>query len=284
MNYKEIPVKNPDSAVLKYWHITTDSAIDEQHNRLFPYGCAEILLPIHGTYHEYSSPEPLTHGEVYLLGPLRSQARITVHGKLNLFGIRIAVGRLPLLLQIDTSTIVQQLVQTPELDYLRELADAVAEVESLEERTKIVQGVIAQHSRIPTAEEQLLFNAIDYIIEYNGKCTVETAAEIAQLNKRGLERKFQHYVGMSPKRFIRMMRLKYVLDSSEQVRDRSRMLRITDIALQAGFYDQAHFIKDFRSWMKETPVAFFQRHTQRLTGSFYRTNDQSQSYNQDKKK
>lgn len=275
ISYKEIHEQSDThTGVLKYWQMQSPESVAIETHRLFPYGCAEILFPLEGTFSEYGQP-PLQNGLPVFLGPLRSPTRVSVGGKVNLFGVRIAVGRAPLLLGGSVGEHVQQLSFPNALAPLEQLLEQLRETQILEARADLVRGALNHIATQPTEPEQQLFTAIDSIIEQHGKCTVDSIVDASGINKRGLERKFQHYVGVSPKRFIRIMRLKYVLDESGT--DESRLRRVANIAMQAGFYDQAHFIKDFRNWMKETPTAFFEKHKSRLTGSFYKSDSPDES-------
>lgn len=271
------------TGVLKYWQMHSPETVAIETHRLFPYGCAELLFPVNGIFSEYDQP-PLTNGTVQFLGPLNTPTRVSVGGQVDLFGVRLRAGRAPLLLGTDVTEYVQQvtkphvIAQLPSIEELLAPKNTTASEDTagnseatIEERAEIVRDILATLVRKPTPQEEKLFEAIDTVIEQNGKIALDSVAAIAGISKRGLERKFKQYVGLSPKKFIRIMRLKYVLDRSNT--DESQLKRVTSLAMQAGFYDQAHFIKDFRNWIKESPGAFMRKHRSRLTGSFYKANE-----------
>jgi AraC-like DNA-binding protein len=58
-------------------------------------------------------------------------------------------------------------------------------------------------------------------------------------------------VGTSPKKFASIVRLKHVIHQYNP--DHS----LTELAYEAGFYDQAHFIKEFKLFTGATPEKFF---------------------------
>ena len=76
------------------------------------------------------------------------------------------------------------------------------------------------------------------------------AAELG-LTKRTLERRFQHYVGVSPALFTRFARLKQARQLLQ-----NKQGSIADIALQCGYYDQAHFSHAFKSVAQESPADY----------------------------
>ena len=77
----------------------------------------------------------------------------------------------------------------------------------------------------------------------------QLAAEVA-VSKRQLERLFRRHLGVSLQRFGRDMRLHYAVWLMSYA---SR--RISDIAVQCGFADAAHFSRTFRTAFGDTPVA-----------------------------
>ncbi len=71
------------------------------------------------------------------------------------------------------------------------------------------------------------------------------------LSERQLERKFKEWVGLSPKRFARVARFRAAL-SRLQAFSQSRLQSM----LMDGYYDQAHFIREFQSMAGMTPGAY----------------------------
>lgn len=84
---------------------------------------------------------------------------------------------------------------------------------------------------------------------------VETVADLAAavgLSSRTLERLCLRVFGFGPKRLLRRQRF---LRTLALLRDRLDQ-PLGDI-LDAGYYDQAHFIREFRAYMGTTPSAYF---------------------------
>jgi AraC-like DNA-binding protein len=75
--------------------------------------------------------------------------------------------------------------------------------------------------------------------------------------KRFIER-FKAAVGLTPKHYCRILRFQHPLS---QV-DAGRRVDWTRIALDCGYFDQAHFIRDFRSFAGITPTGYREGQTQ----------------------
>jgi AraC-like DNA-binding protein len=72
------------------------------------------------------------------------------------------------------------------------------------------------------------------------------------LSRRQFERKFIHYAGYSPKQFQRIARFNAVIKGFEQ-----QPGSLTEMAHHCGYYDQSHFIHDFRLFSGYSPKTFF---------------------------
>lgn len=86
-----------------------------------------------------------------------------------------------------------------------------------------------------------------------GLIQVQDLSRIAGISDRQLQRAFHDEVGVSPKQLLRVLRFQEVL---RRVRGQSDNVRWTEIAATCGFYDQAHFVHDFRSFTGESPSAW----------------------------
>ncbi len=85
-----------------------------------------------------------------------------------------------------------------------------------------------------------------------GLLKVDDLASAAGVSARQLERLFAHHVGISPKAFLRILRFQQVLAA---LRGQSSP-EWADLAVRHGYYDQAHFINDFRRFTGESPGAW----------------------------
>jgi AraC-like DNA-binding protein len=86
-----------------------------------------------------------------------------------------------------------------------------------------------------------------------GEVRVESVASLLGVTARHLRRAFTESVGIGPKEFARTVRLQRAVQRAATSKDWAR------IAVDAGYYDQAHLIADFRQLVGLTPGAFLKR-------------------------
>jgi AraC-like DNA-binding protein len=71
-------------------------------------------------------------------------------------------------------------------------------------------------------------------------------------SQRHFNQLFADEVGLTPKRFLRVRRFQRVIESISC----RNPVHWADLALQCGYYDQSHFVHDFRSFSGSTPAAY----------------------------
>ncbi len=97
-------------------------------------------------------------------------------------------------------------------------------------------------------------------------CRTPNAGKIAQVtDKLGLSQRhfiavFRQQVGLTPKAFCRVRRFQYVLHSIHA----ASHVDWAQVALDSGYYDQAHFIHDFRRFSGVTPLQYWESKTPHL--------------------
>ncbi len=116
----------------------------------------------------------------------------------------------------------------------------------------LAEAFLRQH--LPEQDENINFinDIIDYIIADREINKVEDIAVRFNLNTRKLQRLFSQYVGVSPKWVIKRCRLH---EAAEQLVESEASQRL-EIVSDLGYFDQSHFIKDFRSTVGSTPAEY----------------------------
>jgi AraC-like DNA-binding protein len=104
---------------------------------------------------------------------------------------------------------------------------------------------------LPFTRDRLITRAIAMLETFPEKDALvsEVARELG-LSERQLERRFLQRVGMTPKRYTALHRFERTLALLGGVSS------LTSAALDAGYYDQSHFIREFRRFAGTTPGRF----------------------------
>lgn len=135
---------------------------------------------------------------------------------------------------------------------LEAIEGQLAEAGTDRKRIAIVEQFLLSQLR-PGAIDKLVAEAVNLITASNGTLRINDLTQKLYISQSPLEKRFRRIVGTTPKKFSSLIRLQSVISSGGESRS------LTDLGYAAGYFDQAHFIKDFRQFTGETPEAFFKK-------------------------
>jgi AraC-like DNA-binding protein len=126
---------------------------------------------------------------------------------------------------------------------------------TVEERFKLVERFLLEKFKVFKKDESKTDTAIKLIREAKGALSVEEVCQAAGVQKKTLERKFMSTVGTTPKVISRIMRFLNICNHLEDYRHKT----LTELTYECGYYDQAHFIKEFKEFSGFTPKEYFEK-------------------------
>jgi AraC-like DNA-binding protein len=129
----------------------------------------------------------------------------------------------------------------------------------LEEKIGFLENFIeTQISRKAKAQElDKIEKATSLILQLHGNISIKELIKEAGLSERNLQRYFLEYVGVTPKQFAKIARF----NSVTRLLEEEAVLNWQDIFHKVGYFDQAHFIKDFKEITGVSPSQYFANKT-----------------------
>lgn len=128
-----------------------------------------------------------------------------------------------------------------------------------EELVEVAETFLCEQSPERDDTVELIGRVVDCIINNPEITRVDDVVSRLGLSKRTLQRIFERYVGVSPKWVIRRYRLHEAADRLAG----GEAVNLPETALDLGYFDQAHFIKDFKKIVGTTPAKY-------ASNAFYR--------------
>jgi AraC-like DNA-binding protein len=132
---------------------------------------------------------------------------------------------------------------------LERLQERLMAATGAEERVRMVEELLLAQLEDVRPDRQVAA-AVDMIERANASLRIDHVAREIGLSQSALERRFRRVVGASPRKFASLVRLQGILRLMKDGGD------LTTVAHAAGYYDQSHFIKDFRGFTGKSPRAF----------------------------
>jgi AraC-like DNA-binding protein len=131
------------------------------------------------------------------------------------------------------------------------LAAVLAE-EDDEARAAVLDAALAPLAPEPPEPYLELCALLDRMIEDRTLVRVEQVAALAAVSVRSLQRLFAGLVGVSPKAVL----ARYRLQDAAAAIDAGTVTDLADLAASLGWFDQAHFSRDFRAVVGMPPSAY----------------------------
>ena len=241
------------SFVQCYWALEDDAVGPPLPQRVVPDGCPELILNFGQPFESLSRGDWKAQPQSFVAGQLTNPLMLRSHGPARIFGIRFRAHGLSRLFALSMNELTDRVIP------LRELSGALwRELEPLHDLASPFEQAIVVERALQAfrSDDALVSYAVDEIVRQGGVVDVADLASQVGISLRQLERRFQNRVGLSPKLFCRVRRFQRVFGAIEK-----GPRNWADAAVECGYYDQAHLIRDFRELAGETPAALLARKT-----------------------
>lgn len=139
----------------------------------------------------------------------------------------------------------------------RELRERLGEARTQEERFAVVERVLVAQGRNRMAHHAAVDFALAEFLRVPHTRTVADVSRAVGLSQRRFIELFTAEVGLTPKVFCRVRRFQSAIRRAHG----ARAVNWSTLALDCGYFDQAHFIHDFQAFSGLTPAAWASRRT-----------------------
>lgn len=132
---------------------------------------------------------------------------------------------------------------------VRETEEKLALTTTDRQRIQLVEQFLLSRLR-DHAADRLVVEAVRLIYRSKGAIRVKELNAQLCISQSPFEKRFRKVVGTTPKKFASVVRFNSVLNQLQQARS------LTEVCYANDFFDQAHFIKDFKQFAGDTPEQF----------------------------
>lgn len=265
---------------MKYWLLRPDSSLCQQvksyfvvdvearqqskHELHLPDGYAELVFVLRNGYERAPIGKPGAAAPMkrsYLIGG-RSHTIVTSDlGDVRVVGVKMEPRLLRELLATPLSEFRDNTVELHDLNdiHLLSLEERIAGCESVAQIATTLNGFFLARRHAATQPDGLVEHLLSRIRAEKGSTPITQAARESGVDPRTLERRFTSWVGMSPKAYARVVRFKHAYHAFWASRSSARANSELHSYLD-GYYDQSHFIKEFRYFTGSSPAGVLTEH------------------------
>lgn len=257
MNYQVYtPVPELQPFVKCFWTLDDEATEAPVRQRVLPDGCMEMIFHYGDLYQQYfEDGSSIIQPRSFVFGQITSYLEIAPTGVSGIVSARfLPDGLLPFLTR-PVSELKNKAVSLEELfgDEGKMLEEKVIDAADSQERIRLIEAFLLSKLADRATIDNVTKHCVNVIMQSRGQVGVVELAGQVNINRRNMERKFMSIIGMSPKQLSRVVRLQATLKMLEQ----KQFTSLTSLAYENGYYDQAHFIKDFREFTGMSPKLFF---------------------------
>jgi len=304
MNYQTFePSQDLTSLIKCYWTLESPKEQTHEKQTIVPDGCMEMIFHYGDLFRQYTENKiSIIQPRCFVIGQLTRPLEIQPTGETGIFSVRFHPnGFLP----FSTIPIKEMENTTVSFEKLfgkdgQEIEQAILKANSTTERIKLIETFLL--NRLPNTEtvDRIVKSTVETILTANGQLSIDEISKQTNINRRQLERKFSSTIGLSPKQLSKTIRLQATLKmllnkkftslkfsstiglSPKQLSKTIRLqatlkmllskkfTSLTALAYQSEYYDQAHFIKDFKELTGFTPKEFYGNNL-KMSSLFYGT-------------
>lgn len=257
MYYQEYEISGPLKPFVKViWSMEDHShVVNGFPIHILPDSCVELVVHFSDPYKTtFSNNTSSIQQQSFVVAQMKSFMQIQSHGRTGLIAVRFsALGAyhffgMPMKEIVNSETGLRNVWQDLALEIEEKIYNAV----NTQQRSQIIQNyLLLQLSRNGYIDKGIEF-CVTQIKSTRGQISVEALTDKVGISCRQLVRRFDKCIGLSPKELIRIT--KFI--SSLDVINNSKNKSLTEIAFDSGYYDQAHFIHDFKEFSGMTPTDY----------------------------
>lgn len=229
-----------------YWQLKTSQPLTEAFTyRVVADGCIDI-------YFELDNP-----AESYVMGFCKKFTEFELDNTFNYAGVRFLPTMFPQLFKVNAKELSNRFEQL--VNVIPPTAAFISNQLSGSVTMQQVKQVLDDYF-LKTVEQTSfdndgrLYEAVDIILSKCGVVDIENDLDTG-ISPRQLRRLFEFYIGDTAKTFSKVVRFQNIL----RAKPSAQSLRKNKLFFDAGYYDQAHFIKEFKNFYGVTPTRAFGR-------------------------
>ena len=245
LDYQEIrPDNEIENFVYCFWQLTTKKPLNKDYNyRVVSDGCIDIF---------FDHKEPT---ENFVMGFCRKFVQFPIGKEFDYIGIRFLPSAFPHLFGVDAKTLSNQSQELNKIFpiFSEWINSEIKSADSFESITKILnRKIIGFLKNQDIKYDHRFLDSLNLIFQKNGYLDTEIDLNTG-LSPRQLRRIFNFYIGTTAKSFSNVVRFQHILNAKPSIQS----LKENKLYYDVGFFDQAHFIKNFKTFYGVTPSEAF---------------------------
>ena len=239
-----------------YWTLESPKEETPQKNTIVPDGCMKMIFHYGDLYkHHSESGNASFLPRCFVIGQLTRPYVVEPTGETATFFVCfhpdgfLSFATFPIKDMENTAVTLEDLYGKDGL----EIEDKILKANTTLERIDMIENFLFNRLADTKTIDHIVQSTVETILTANGQLSIHDLSKQNNTNRRQLERKFLSTIGLSPKQLTKTIRLQATL----KILLTEKGASFTDLAHENEYYDQAHFIKEFKAFTGLTPKEFY---------------------------
>lgn len=242
-----------------YWVLETDSCDGIITERIIPTGTIQLMFHYRKPFICMTSENTEEkQSQSFLSGISSTYADVSTQGESGVIAVAFYPHgachffKFPLEASEERDIRLFDLIGNVALTIEQKLYESV----TIAEKIQIIEDYLMKNfSEVKINDLHLICKAVNLIQNTCGQLQSAKLSKTLAVTQKSLERKFTSLVGKTPKQYSKIVRFQAILHNAAKHQN----INLTQLALDFGYYDQAHFTKEFKSFSGNTPNDFFRQ-------------------------
>lgn len=262
MLYQKFEPAEPFTPLVLCFFVWQQHAGDALEFESPPSGYGSIVFNLGGGYSiQNKKYNQLRVPDNFMAGQATQSYRLSFTGHIDQVGIVFRPAGLASIFNIPMFSFVDERISLASLlpvELVENTASLLKQAASPEEKATLLNDFLADLLTRQPAATDYIDEAANQIVDRNGIIRVDDLIAQSFMARRTFERKFLYKVGLSPKYYARIRRISYLcnLIAGKSTVDWQEILH------HCEYYDQTHFIKDFKSFTGRSPVEYLEQNVE----------------------
>jgi AraC-like DNA-binding protein len=216
---------------------------------VLPDGRVELIFHYGAPFQRYRSSGAIeTQPSAIVAGQITRPVFLRTSTAVGVLGVRLHPWAVGLVLRSKAVVLSDQLVPLNDVLRVGSIVDEIAGQPTDQLKIRTIEGWLLGLRLVAPRPDVVA--AVQTLLVSGGTAAIEAVTKQSSVSARQLERLFDDHVGLRPKTFARVIRLRRAAGLL------ARGCALADAAAACGYFDQAHMTRDFRQLADRSPAAW----------------------------
>lgn len=247
----------PLRAIIKNIWIV-DYSNSNRLEKMIPFGCMDLVyVEKNGVTYNGNQIIPFSENEIFITGQVTKpyEFEYQVNTKIIGFGFYPHTGHL--FTGISSYQLTDTIHCLSDLFPVAEILEMLGERKNIGEKIILLQHFILKiilNNKTNNRKQEYLQYMLTQIFDKKGHFDLLEVQKSLNISQRYIQSLFKDFVGVNPILYAKIIRFLNAIDSYS-----NEEKYLTDVALNLGYFDQSHFIRDFKRFTELTPKQYFKK-------------------------